>query len=365
MPALPPAQSDRTERPMVLASPSRPSTPPKPAMPEKPAIISAVPPSPPGEVALPAPAEKPAQIFPASASETPVPPARPEFEEDAGQPPKEKRVTGAKAPPASLPTVDQAPTGRGAEPLELPAEDDFREEQVLDTPSGAPADMSQVASAEVDEEGLAFLLPAERGVPEVIAQPKLPQALRPPGVPVPRPGRTAQPAEDQLLVASLPQPRQATKPPSPQALLPEPVADPNVVFIVPFQSVMVPRQVESRLFDRFIETLSTEDSEGGFQFVILKEGLQEVDPDWLASRNYVTGEIYAYVEESGCCSTDLRTKARLVYYRPHQKAPAFAFNYPAQNFFDHDRSTLEVERRKLADEVSQVLAGELLKALSP
>jgi hypothetical protein len=69
------------------------------------------------------------------------------------------------------------------------------------------------------------------------------------------------------------------------------------------------------------------------------------------------------VEDSGCCSTDLRTKARLSYYLPHQDAPAFGFEYPVKSFFDHDRSTIGIERAKLSDDIAVALASELLKAL--
>lgn len=203
-------------------------------------------------------------------------------------------------------------------------------------------------------------------VAAVVAQPDIPQELRPPGTPVVRPGRIARRttvAEDQLLIASLPEPRKNSVPPRPPNLLPEPEPEPGVVYVVPFVSVMVPDEVDARVFDQFIDTLNRESEALNLQFVILKEGLQRVSPQWLSIRKYVTGEIYAYVEDSGCCSTDLRTKARLSYYLPHQDAPAFGFEYPVKSFFDHDRSTIGIERAKLSDDIAVALASELLKAL--
>ena len=203
-------------------------------------------------------------------------------------------------------------------------------------------------------------------VAAVVAQPDIPQELRPPGTPVVRPGRIARRttvAEDQLLIASLPEPRKNSVPPRPPNLLPEPEPEPGVVYVVPFDSVMVPDEVDARVFDQFIDTLNRKSEALNLQFVILKEGLQRVSPQWLSIRKYVTGEIYAYVEDSGCCSTDLRTKARLSYYLPHQDAPAFGFEYPVKSFFDHDRSTIGIERAKLSDDIAVALASELLKAL--
>ncbi|MDT8444891.1 MAG: hypothetical protein RQ722_11390 [Desulfuromonadales bacterium] len=203
-------------------------------------------------------------------------------------------------------------------------------------------------------------------VAAVVAQPDIPQELRPSAKPVARPGRIVRretAVEDQLLIASLPEPRKNIAPPRPPNLLPEPEPEPGVVYVVPFVSLMVPDDVDARVFDQFIDTLNREGEALNLQFVILKEGLQRVSPQWLSIRKYVTGEIYAYVEDSGCCSTDLRTKARLSYYLPNQDAPAFGFVYPVKSFFDHDRSTIGIERAKLADDIAMALASELLKAL--
>ena len=227
-----------------------------------------------------------------------------------------------------------------------------------------PVTVDENAEAWSDEQFAAVL--NEDLVAAVVAQPDIPEELRPSGVPVVRPGRVARRAtvsEDQLLLASLPEPLKNVEPPRPPNLLPEPEPEPGVVYIVPFVSIMVPDEVNARVFDQFVDALNRDGEALGLQFVILKEGLQRVSPQWLSIRKYVTGEIYAYVEDSGCCSTDLRTKARLTYYRASQKAPAFGFEYPVKSFFDHDSSTLDVERAKLSDNIAGTLAGELLRAL--
>ena len=161
----------------------------------------------------------------------------------------------------------------------------------------------------------------------------------------------------------MPEPLKNIEPRRAPNLLPEPEPEPGVVYVVPFVAVMVPDEVNARVFDQFVDTLNREGEALGLQFVILKEGLQRISPEWLAIRKYVTGELYAYVEDSGCCSTDLRTKASLTYRRPNQGDPTFGFEYPVKSFFDHDRSTIDIERVRLADDIAMTLANELLKAL--
>ncbi len=227
-----------------------------------------------------------------------------------------------------------------------------------------PVVSDENVEAWTDEEFAAVL--GEDLVASVVAQPDIPRELRPSGVPIVRPGRIAQrttAAEDELLIASIPEPLRNVELPGLPDLLPEPEPEPGVIYVVPFVAVMVPAEVNARVFDQFVDTLNREGEVLGVQFVILKEGLERVPPHWLSVRKYVTGEIYAYVEDSGCCSTDLRTKARLTYRRPSQKVPTFGFEYPVKRFFDHDRSTLDVERVKLADDIAGTLANELLKVL--
>lgn len=235
-------------------------------------------------------------------------------------------------------------------------------------PQAAPDQPSEAAPTQDSQPSVTPVtaLPETSTVPELIAQPDLPQALRPPGIPVPRPRQTEQPhQQDEALTRVIPEPLVAQKPPQPKALLPEPAADPGVVYVVPFKTIMVPRQVENHLFDQLIERLNAEGPKLELSFVILKEGLGGVDPQWLAKRKYLTGEIYAYVEEQGSTTTSLRTRVRITYYRAHQQDPVFVFEYPAKTFFDRDRSTLEEERRRLAEQIAEALTIEILSALTP
>jgi hypothetical protein len=153
--------------------------------------------------------------------------------------------------------------------------------------------------------------------------------------------------------------------PKPPPLLPEPDADPGIVYVAPFITLMVPPEVQERVFDQFVDTLNQRGAAQKLKFVILKQGIDKVDRSWLEARKYAVGEIYGYVEDSGCCSTDLRTRVRLTYYRAHQPEPVLKYEYPVRTFFDHDRSNLAAERQKLADQIAGALVDELFKAFQP
>ena len=236
------------------------------------------------------------------------------------------------------------------------------------SPEGSLTEADSVLDDDVekpllDTEILAFL--GEDTVASMISQPDIPQSLRPPGIPAVRPSPASTPPEptDELLVTSIPEPTRRTFPASLPQLLPDLVPEPGVIYVIPFAAVMVPNDFNAMFFDQFVDLLNQGGEDLGLQFVILKEDLQRVDPEWLAVRQYVTGEIYGYVEDSGCCSTDLRTKARLSYHRPKQELPAFRYEYPARLFFEHDRSTIDVERAKVAEEIAANLSSELLTVL--
>jgi hypothetical protein len=279
-------------------------------------------------------------------------------------------VTVAPLEPVSLPPSPVATEAALEAAPELPfvpvLPREIKEAPVAGAGQDAAAVATESPAAAPAEEEPAMPLAGANAVPDVIAQPDLPQELRPSGIPLPRPGRlpkVAPAAEEPLLLAKLEEPLGRT--PKAPPLLPQPDAEPGVVYVAPFITLMVPPEVRERIFDQFIDTLNQRGAERKLKFVILKQGLDKVNRNWLDARKYALGEIYGYVEDSGCCSTDLRTRVRMTFYRAHQSEPAMKFEYPIRTFFDHDRSTLAVERQKLADQIAAVLADELFKALQP
>ena len=127
---------------------------------------------------------------------------------------------------------------------------------------------------------------------------------------------------------------------------------------------MVPQEIQEGVFDRFVDALNEQGATSGYEFVILKEDIDSIDPAKLAGRSYLTGEIYGYVEESGCCSTSMRLKSRARFFQPGQTEPTLELSYPKEVFFEHDYSTLLIERRKLTNDISAALADTVLRALS-
>lgn len=218
----------------------------------------------------------------------------------------------------------------------------------------------------ISEEVDALALLGEPSLPDSIAQPDLPMNLRPSGIPVMRPGRikNSDTVEvDSLISGLLSDQIVHKKQSSLPKLLPKPDPEPKVVYVDPFTGVMVPKECKDRLFDQFVDILNQQAEPLGLQFVILKQGKQDVEKSWLADRKYITGEVFSYVEESGCCSTSLRIKTRVTYYTANKSAPVTNVVFPISTFFDHDQTSVESARMVLADKIALTVSNEILNSL--
>ena len=142
----------------------------------------------------------------------------------------------------------------------------------------------------------------------------------------------------------------------------EPHLQSQQLYIAPFKTVMVPEEVSSALFNHFIDQLNQADSR--VEFIILKQGLEQIDPNWLAGRDYLTGEIYAYVEEIGSSVTDIRARGRIRLYQPGQPEAVLELTLPAESFHENDYSSLQKQRLELAIKIASELAKQLLDSLS-
>lgn len=132
----------------------------------------------------------------------------------------------------------------------------------------------------------------------------------------------------------------------------------DTLYVAIFDSVMVPKAVTEDVFDQFIDTLMAQLGENR-PLVLLKEGTADADAQWLATRSHVTGELFGYVEDSGCCSTVLRIRSRIYLHRPGAEVPLLVAEYPREMYFNHDYTTVEEERRKLFADVATTLANRL------
>ncbi len=143
-----------------------------------------------------------------------------------------------------------------------------------------------------------------------------------------------------------------------------PGLDASAVFILPFTSIMVPEEVSDLVFDRFVDLLNESPQGARSEFIILKEGLSSLPAGALEGHAYVTGEVFGYLEESGCCSTEISFRARIRLHQPGRAEPTLLISYPAASFFDHDSSSPEAERVRLSQRAASELAARLLQALS-
>ncbi|BDV44803.1 lipoprotein [Geotalea uraniireducens] len=145
----------------------------------------------------------------------------------------------------------------------------------------------------------------------------------------------------------------------------KPVTGIDSAYIVPFAAVLVPDSFNETVFNDFVDQLNRNRRQvGAKSFLILKEEVKDVDPAWLARQYYISGEIWSYVEDSGCCSTNIRVKARVYLHEPGQKEPSVEIFVPLEAFFDHDKSTLEREQDRLAHNLARELSQRLLAVMA-
>jgi hypothetical protein len=139
---------------------------------------------------------------------------------------------------------------------------------------------------------------------------------------------------------------------------------PETLYIVPFLNVMVAPTLSSKLFDSFIDEMMATGEKHALTIRILKQDIDMVDREWLAKQTFVTGELFDYVEDSGCCSTELSATVRAFLYRPGSIEPVGEFVAPGDAFFNHDLSSLEMEQIRLADRMARNLTAQIYAGLT-
>lgn len=140
----------------------------------------------------------------------------------------------------------------------------------------------------------------------------------------------------------------------------------ETVYIVPFTGALVPETFSETVFNDFVDLLNGRRRETGVRsFAILKDEVGAVDVGWLAQQHYISGEIWSYVEETGCCATNIRVKVRAYLTEPGKRVPSVEIFLPMESFFEHDKSTIDRERGRLARDIARELAVRFTAALSP
>lgn len=140
---------------------------------------------------------------------------------------------------------------------------------------------------------------------------------------------------------------------------------PQTLYVLPFLNVMTPAEVSAQLFDAFIDQMLVFGDQRSVQVRILKKDIDSIDRDWLAKQFFVTGELFGYIEDSGCCSTEIEARVRIYRYQPGSIEPAAEIVVPGDIFFEHDISTLEKERLRLANKMAIELSQRLTADLMP
>ncbi|CAG0995779.1 hypothetical protein GEOBC_02636 [Geobacteraceae bacterium] len=145
-----------------------------------------------------------------------------------------------------------------------------------------------------------------------------------------------------------------------------PAAEVETAYVVPFAAALVPEEFSATVFNDFVDQLNGRRRETGVRsFAILKDEVKDVDPAWLSRQFYISGDIWSYVEDSGCCSTNIRVKARVYIHEPGKNIPSVEIFVPLESFFDHDRSTVDRERDRLARALARDLSLKVLEAIAP
>ncbi|MDD2365891.1 MAG: hypothetical protein PHN84_06970 [Desulfuromonadaceae bacterium] len=146
--------------------------------------------------------------------------------------------------------------------------------------------------------------------------------------------------------------------------------DPNIeresLYIVPFDATLVPADFGEPIFNQFVDILNARRKFTKVRrFAILKEELKDVEPAWLINQTYISGDIWGYVQTSGCCSTDLKVKARIYLYEAGKSTPSFEVSVPVEHYFDHDRSDITKAKADLGKKLALDLAEAVIRKFTP
>jgi hypothetical protein len=142
-------------------------------------------------------------------------------------------------------------------------------------------------------------------------------------------------------------------------------AEGTTLYFVPFQPVLAPIDLTSDLFNQIIDGFDGAAAGSGLSALILKREVASVDSAWLAQQYYVTGSVFAYGQDSGCCSTEIKLNTRMQLYQPGTPYPVLRIDLPYRILFDHDRSNIELEWERMTTALAEQLRSALLAEIAP
>lgn len=138
-----------------------------------------------------------------------------------------------------------------------------------------------------------------------------------------------------------------------------------ILYFVPFQPVLAPDDLTSNLFNRLVDDFDGAAAGSGLSALILKRQLTDIDSAWLGQQYYVIGNVFAYGQDSGCCSTEIKINTRVQLYQPGTPYPVVRIDLPYRILFDHDRSNLEIEQERMTTSLAEQLRSILLAEIAP
>jgi len=146
----------------------------------------------------------------------------------------------------------------------------------------------------------------------------------------------------------------------------DPRMEREALYVIPFDATLVPPDFGEPVFNEFVDRLNAMRKKTKVaKFVILKEDLKEVEPAWLIKQTYISGDIWGYVEDSGCCSTEMKVKSRIYLYEPGKHEPSMDVFIPLEDFFEHDRISVLAAKTRLGKKLANALADSIIKKLTP
>jgi hypothetical protein len=138
----------------------------------------------------------------------------------------------------------------------------------------------------------------------------------------------------------------------------------KMVPILPFSSTLVPESFSTAVFNDYVDNMNDSRDKAGFSlFAIIKDDLKSAEKVLSPTHIYVSGEIWSFIEDAGCCSTELRVKSRLRIYRVNSRELLWEAEIPLESFFEHDSSTPAAEREKLGKRLAASMSQMTIKAL--